>query len=124
MANHHEDKNESDVLYLDMFWAGSLFLAGLLLGGLVGTITTLLLAPQSGKKTRKQIRRKGRDLRIHTIDTLEDGVDQVRAKTQQVTTNVHEQVEELQQRGQDVVDNGKERLSVVVDAGKTAVHAS
>lgn len=124
MADHDEEKNESDVLYLGMFLAGFLFLGGLLLGGLVGTIATLLLAPQSGKKTRKQVRRKGRDLRIHTIDTLEDGVDQVRAKAQQVTTSVHEQVEELQQRGQDVVDHGKERLSEVVEAGKTAVHAS
>lgn len=124
MANHHEEKNESDVLYLGMFLAGFLFLGGLLLGGLVGVITTLLLAPQSGKKTRKQIRRRGRDLRVRTIDTLEDGVDQVRAKAQQVTTSVHEQAEGLQQRGQDVVDHGKERLSVVVEAGKTAVHGS
>ncbi len=95
LGDKHNKKNESDVLYLGMFLAGFLFLGRLLLGGLVGTITTLLLAPQC-KKTRKQIRRKGRDLRVHTTDTLEDGVSQVRAKAQQVTARVHEQAEGLQ----------------------------
>jgi len=117
--NNNEEKNE--VNYSSAFLAGFLFVAGLLLGGLIGSGAMLLLAPQSGKKTRKQIRRKSRDLRIQTSDTLEDGVDRVREKAQQVTTRIHDQSEDLQQRGQDVVDGQRERWEPVVDAGKTAV---
>jgi hypothetical protein len=55
---------------------------------------------------------------------IEDGAAQVRAKTEQVTTAIHEQTDALQQRGQDVVDEGKERLAAVVKAGKAAVNGT
>jgi gas vesicle protein len=120
--NSYEDEHIID--NLSGFFAGLLFLGGLLLGGLVGAGAMLLLAPQSGKKTRTQIRRKGRDLRKQTTKGIEDGVDQVRAKAHQVTTSIHDQAEDLQQRSQDVVDQQKERWSSVVEAGKTAVQGS
>jgi len=120
--NDYEDTCDSN--NLNGFLAGFVFLGGLLLGGLAGAGAMLLLAPQSGKKTRTQIRRKGRDLRVHTADAIEDGVEQVRDKAHQVTTGIHEQAEWLQQRGQDVIDQGKERFSVVVEAGRTAVNGS
>jgi gas vesicle protein len=106
------------------FLAGLVFIAGLLVGGLAGAVAMLLLAPQSGKRTRTQIRRKGRDLREQATESIEGGVNQVRAKARQVTTSIHDQAEDLQQRGQDVVDNQKERWTPVVEAGKTAVQGS
>jgi gas vesicle protein len=113
---------------LSSFLAGMVFLAGLLLGGLIGAGVALLLAPQPGHKTRRQIQRKGRDLREQTTDTItdtiEDGVAQVRSKAQQVTSGIQEQTEALQQRGQDVVDKGKERFVAVVEAGKAAVNST
>jgi gas vesicle protein len=118
----------NDNKQLSSFLAGLVFLAGLLLGGLIGAGVALLLAPQSGHKTRRQIRRKGRDLREQTTDTItdtiEDGVAQVRSKAQQVTSSIQEQTEALQQRGQDVVDKGKERFVAVVEAGKAAVNGT
>lgn len=123
MKGKGHKKNEVDNNLSD-FLAGLMFLAGLLLGSLIGAGVTLLLAPQSGKKTRKQIRRKGRDLRAQTTDAVDDTVAQVRAKAHEVTTNIHEQTEALQQRGQDVLDEGKERFAVVVEAGKTIVNGS
>jgi gas vesicle protein len=118
--NVNKDKNNS----LSGFLAALVFLSGLLLGGLIGSVVTLLLAPQSGQKTRRQIRRKGRDWREQTTDIMEDGAAQVRAKTHQVTTAIHEQTDALQQRGQDVVDEGKERFATVVKAGKAAVNGT
>ena len=114
-SNNRNAKQEVNTL--NRFLAGLLFLAGTLVGSLIGAGVMLLMAPQSGKKTRTQIRRKGRDLRVQAPDAIEDWVEQV-------TSSIHEQTEDLQQRGQDVVDHGKERLSVVVEAGKTAVHGS
>jgi hypothetical protein len=55
---------------------------------------------------------------------IEDGVAQVRAKTEQVTTAIHEQTDALQQRGQDVVGESKERFATVVKAGKATVNGS
>lgn len=72
------------------------FLAGLLLGSLAGAGTMLFLAPQSGQKTRAQIRRISQDWRVHTAETVADSVAQVRAEVEQVTTNIQKQAEELQ----------------------------
>ena len=118
-TNNHEEKD--DVYHLDVFLAGFLFLGGLLLGNLTGAVAMLLLAPQSGKKTRRQIRRKGRKVRKQTAVTLHDGVNQIKDKTHQVTTRIQDQAEELHQHGQDVVEDQKERWAPVVEAGKTAV---
>jgi gas vesicle protein len=107
--NQHETSNPSG------------FLAGLLLGSLAGAGTMLFLAPQSGKKTRAQVRRISNDWREQTAVTVTDSVAQVRAEVDQVTTNLQKQAEELQQRGQDMVDQQKERWLPVVEAGKTAV---
>jgi len=100
------------------------FLAGLLMGGLAGAGAMLLLAPQSGKKTRTQIQRKSIELRDQTteaVEAVEDAVAQAGVKARQITADVHEQAEALQHHGQDMLDEQKKRLSAVVKAGKTAV---
>jgi gas vesicle protein len=84
----------------------------------------LLLAPQSGKKTRAKIQRKSSKLCQQTAETVADGVAQARAKAHDITTGIHKQAEELQQRGQAVLDEGRERASTAVEAGKTAVQGS
>ncbi len=124
MKNKKGQKKKKDDNNLSGFLAGLTLFAGLLLGSLIGAGVMLLLAPQSGKKTRKQLRRRGRDLRQHTADAVDDTVAEVRAKARQVTTSIHEQTDALQQRGQDVVDEGKKRWDAVVEAGKTAVNSS
>jgi gas vesicle protein len=118
-TNNHEEKE--DVYHLDVLLAGFLFLGGLLLGNLIGVGAMLLLAPQSGKKTRRQIRRKGQKVRKQTAVTLHSGVDHMKDKTHQVTTRIQDQAEGLQQHGQDVVEDQKERWEPVVEAGITAV---
>lgn len=104
------------------------FLVGVILGSLLGMLAgaaaMLLLAPQSGQNTRKQIRRKGRNMREQTVETIEGGVRQVRNKAHHVSTGIHDQIEDLEQRGQEVVDDQKERWSPVVVAGKAAVNGS
>lgn len=47
-------------------------LTGLLMGGLAGFGAMLILAPQSGKKTRAQIRQKRTDLQGRATDTYDD----------------------------------------------------
>ena len=114
----HSDKHETNVTH-----PGS-FLAGLLLGGLAGAGTMLLFAPQSGKRTRAQIQLKGMELRDQTAEAVDDTMLQTRVKVRQIKTDVREKADELQQRGQAMLDEQVARVSAVVEAGKQAVHGS
>ncbi len=57
-------------------------------------------------------------------ETVEDTVSQVRTKANQITNTMHKQAEDLQQRGQDLLDEQKERWMPVVEAGKTAAQGA
>ncbi len=98
------------------------FLAGFLLGGLSGAATMLLLAPQSGKKTRANLQRKGIKVRNQMVKGVEDATAQVRIKARQITDNVQEHAEDLQQRGQDVIDEQRDHLSQSLKDLGEAVH--
>lgn len=54
-------------------------LGGDLIGALAGAVMMLLLAPQSGKDTRRQIQKKGIELRNRTSGMMEDTLTQVRS---------------------------------------------
>jgi len=98
-------------------------LAGLLVGGLAGATAMLLLAPQSGKKTRAQIQQNSIELRDQTVKTVEGAVAQARGKARQITDDVREQAGELQQRGQDVLDRKRGQLSETLKDAGEAVEA-
>ena len=100
------------------------FIAGLLLGGLAGAGTMLLVAPQSGKRTRADIRHKSAELRDQASETMEDAVDQVRTKARHIEADVRKEVKELEHRGKEMLDDQAERVSAAVADAKTAVHGS
>lgn len=51
------------------------FLLGVIVGGLIGSITTLLYAPTSGKKMRKKISSRAEDILDDAQDYIETGKD-------------------------------------------------
>jgi gas vesicle protein len=69
----------------------------------IGALSALLFAPQSGKQTRKALRRKYED----AVDTIEDFADQA--------TDVWEKgvdsVSDLKQRGADIASKAAERVA-------------
>ena len=97
---------------------------GLLVGGLAGAGVMLLLAPQSGKRTRASLQRKSSELRDQASDNLDDAVAQVRVKTRRITSDIGDMAEELQQRGQEIIDEQKERLYALRRDGKKALHGA
>lgn len=104
------------------------FLAGVLVGGLAGAVTMLLVAPQSGERTRVQIRRRAREMREQLADTAddvreraEDAVDGARDRARHLTQRVASGVEDAQQRGQELLDEQRERVTSAVEAGKNVV---
>jgi gas vesicle protein len=76
-------------------WA---FLAGLA----VGTVATLMLAPQSGKDTQELLAGK-----------LRDGLDQVASAGKKVRTQV-----------KDLANRGKESVAEAIETGKAAYQTS
>ena len=92
-------------------------LAGMLIGGLAGAVTMLLLAPQSGKDTRKQIQEKSIELRDRTTELVEDTVAQVRTKANQLAVD-------LKDRGQDIAVTQLDHVSEAAQAGKKAIQSS
>jgi gas vesicle protein len=99
-------------------------LIGILVGGLAGAVTMLLLAPQSGKETRKQIQKKGVELRDRTAEIMEDTMAQVRSNAKKITVDGREAIKELAQQGQKLAVEQLDRVAEVVEAGKVAIQKS
>jgi len=99
-------------------------LVGMLVGGLVGAVTMLLLAPQSGEDTRLQIQEKGIELRDRTTAMVEDAVAQVRMDKNKFTIGGRKKARELMQQGQALVVEQLDRVSDAAQAGKKAIQNS
>lgn len=97
---------------------------GMLIGGLVGAVTMLLLAPQSGKDTRTQLQEKGIELRDRTTEMVEDTLAQVRLNTNKITTGGREKAKELLQKGEELVIEQLDHVSEAAKAGKKAIQSS
>ena len=72
------------------------FLSGLFIGGMLGAVIGLLLAPQSGEETRAQLVERGIELR----DELQERAAELQEKVPAV-------VEEQRSRVQDAYEKGK-----------------
>lgn len=92
----------------------SFFLAGIMVGGIAGAVTMLLIAPQSGQKTRNQIQAKGVELRDDAVEAIETVTAQARRKGQKITADIREKADELQQRGQQFYNDQRENLAAIV----------
>lgn len=76
------------------------FMAGFVIGGLVGAATALILAPQSGLETRAQIAAKGDEFRRVGEQRVQEFGEKAGAATSQV-----------QERARIVLDEGKEKVA-------------
>ena len=56
------------------------FISGLLLGAVIGAGVALLAAPQSGRRTRRRIKRTALTLRDSATDGWDDLADEVKGK--------------------------------------------
>lgn len=88
------------------------FLIGLALGAGVA----LLLAPQSGEETRREIARRARRAQGAAKDFVEDVSGTVADKFQEVRASVEERIEATL----DAVDDKKRRVSNAFHAGRAA----
>jgi gas vesicle protein len=97
---------------------------GMLIGGLVGAVTMLLLAPQSGKETRNQIQQKSIELRDRTSEIVEDTMAQIRSSVDKISLDGREKIKELKQYGQELAVEQLDHVSEAAQAGKKALKSS
>jgi len=114
------------------------FLAGFMIGGLVGAAVALLLAPQSGEETRTLIREKSIELKDKATETAEEALhraektleearvraeaayQEARVRAEEVAQLTKDRAAQLQERGQIVLEQQKTRLEDAIQAGKKA----
>ena len=101
------------------------FLAGFVIGGLVGAATALLLAPQSGEETRTVIRDKGIELKdkagestSEALARAETTLKEAQARYDALTQQAKEKTDELLQRGQVVLEEQKSKVEGVIASVK------
>ena len=75
------------------------FFAGVLIGGLVGAATALLLAPQTGEETRKVIGKTSEEWRDRAQDVLEDARERADATIADSRRRAERILDEAQLRG-------------------------
>lgn len=100
------------------------FIRGLLIGGMAGAIALLLLAPQSGKRTRAQIQNRTIQLRDRTSQKIKKSFAQVRSGADKLTAEVQEKAGDLKELGQDKLVKQLDRVSAALDNEKTAIEAA
>ena len=99
-------------------------LAGMLIGGLAGAVTMLLLAPQSREDTRMQIQERGIELRDRTTEIVEEVMAQVRLDMNKLSVDGREKFKELKQHGQELAVEQLDHVSDAAQAGKKAIQSS
>ena len=94
------------------------FVAGAILGGLAGAGAMLLMAQQSGKKTRDQIQLKSEELRDQASEAMEDAVSQTRDTARKITSDLRAKAREIQQGGEQLLAEQKARVNTALADAK------
>ena len=94
------------------------FLAGFVIGGLVGAATALILAPQSGEETRDQIASKSRDLRDSSGERIQHYRDMTGSRTQAYRERASGLIADTRERMQETGGRVQEQARIVLDSGK------
>jgi gas vesicle protein len=95
MTSHNDNGNFMSIL------------SAFALGSLIGAGIALLMAPQSGEETRRQLRDRGMELRDRAEDTMEETRHRAEKTLDDVADRARHQTEEMRNRGHDVIDSSK-----------------
>jgi gas vesicle protein len=95
------------------------FLSGLIVGGLVGAVFAMVLAPQSGEETRDYLRARAREAKNRAIDFAYDMKDRAAS----VADDLRAQADELSDAGRQAFETTRARINEAMDAGRKAAQS-
>ncbi len=97
------------------------FLAGFVIGGLVGAAVALIMAPQSGEETRTLIHDRSIELKDKAAERAEAArikaeaaAAEARARADELAKLTQEKANELMKKGQEVYQTQKSRIETAV----------
>ncbi len=91
-----------------------------LAGAALGALAALLLAPQSGEETRRQIGERARRLRDAAEEKFDDLQEAIEGGYEHAKASVEEGIETARQH----LDEKRDRARDAVDAGRAAVRSA
>lgn len=97
------------------------FMVGFVMGALVGAAAAILMAPQSGEETRRQIREKGVELKSQAEDELRAAIARAEEAAEQARARITELQAELEARGVEMVEDARRQVSAQADEIKGRV---
>lgn len=96
------------------------FLAGFVIGGLIGAATAIILAPQSGQETRAQITAKGNELVNTGREQYQHYLDAADNYTHEYIERANEMVSSTLGQMGEASGRVQEQARIVLDRGKNA----
>jgi gas vesicle protein len=106
------------------------FLIGFVVGGVAGAVSALLFAPQAGEETRTMIRDKAIELKDQTSETVGESLAKAEkaakdavVKAEKLLEDAKKKASELAEKGQVMLEEGKERVAKVAPKAKTTKKA-
>jgi len=94
------------------------FLAGFVIGGLVGAATALILAPQSGQETRAQIASKGEELREVSSERVQHYRELADSYSQEYMDRADSALAEARERVNTTGNRLQEQARIILEPGK------
>jgi gas vesicle protein len=125
------ETNEGGVIMSDQIEG---FVKGIIIGGLIGAAIGILYAPQSGRKTRRDIERNAEELLTKAQKEYDAALkkgskayDSALKELKHLESSVKEKVGEIEEKVDELTEMGKDALhdttGHLAKAAKTAVHA-
>ena len=80
------------------------FIAGFIVGGAIGAIAGILLAPKSGEETREALATSAQDM----IKKADETATQIQSKADDAVSDLQKKGEEIKEKLQDLISKQKE----------------
>lgn len=81
-------------------------------GSIIGAVTGMLLAPKSGKETRKDIADKTKEVKEATKKSINDSVNNAKEVSEKIKEEINYKVNEFKDRDMFEVDLNKNKVEV------------
>lgn len=82
----------------------SRFLAGFVVGGAIGAVAGILLAPKSGEETRKLLSESAQDI----VKRADETAKQIQSKADDAVSDLQKKGEEIKEKLQDLISKQKD----------------